>query len=147
MTLLSKTSPNSRAFKLIPPDKSETSSNASVNKSHQFKCMTWNCEGFKRVSSDLLVMCRKEDPSFIFISKPWLFQSNLPLATRLFLPDYKCSLSSEDLFDPELSLTSRKAHGGVLVFWKSHLDPYITMMNIQSSSFAIFMFKHPNMPF
>ena len=89
-------------------------------------------------------ICRKEDPSFIFLSEPWLFQSDLPLATRLFLADYNYSLASDDLLDPELSLRARKANGGVLVFWKSHLDPYITVINIQSSSFLILLFNHPN---
>ena len=98
------------------------------------------------MSSDLLSICNQKLPDFIFISEPWLFQSDLPLATEIFLPRYFCSLNSNDKIDPELALTARIAHGGVLVFWKKYLDPYISTINVDSSRFLIFVFNHPNYP-
>ena len=108
--------------------------------------MTWNCEGFKRVSYELLKFCDKEDPDLIFISEPWLFQANLPLATSFFLPKYSCSLNSDDKLDPELPLTTTHAQGGVLVFWKSNLDQYVTTIDVSSSRFLIIVIEHPNYP-
>ena len=32
----------------------------------------------------------------------------------------------------------------MVAFWKSHLDPYVTLGNVLSSSFIILMFNHPN---
>ena len=108
--------------------------------------MTWNCEGFKRVSYELLKICDNEDPDLIFISEPWLFQANLPLATSFFLPKYSCSLNSDDKLDPELPLTTTHAQGGVLVFWKSNLDQYVTTIDVSSSRFLIIVIEHPNYP-
>ena len=58
-------------FKLSSSDNSRNQE-ASVNKSKQFKCMTWNCEGFKPLSLAPLKKCEAEFSYFIFLSEPWL---------------------------------------------------------------------------
>ena len=106
----------------------------------------WNCEGFKRVSHDLFSICLDKDPDFLFISEPWFFQSDLLFATSFFSPKYCYSLNSDDKLDPELALTTRHAHGGVLVFWKRHLDPFISTVSVASSRFLPIIFDHPHHP-
>ena len=108
--------------------------------------MTWNCEGFKRVSNDLLSIIKDFVPDFIFISEPWLFQSDLPIATCFFSQNYCCSLNSDDKLDPEVALTTTHAHGGVLVFWKSSLDQFVTTVSVPSSRILPIIFNHPNHP-
>ena len=54
---------------------------------------------------------------------------------ELFQGEYSSSLNSEDLHDPDLPMTSNKAKGGTLVMWKSSLDPYITVHNIDSAAY------------
>ena len=108
-----------------------------------FKCITWNCEGFKRVSIDLLQICYDYDPDFLFLSEPLLFQSYLILATALFNPLNCSSLSSADKIDPLIAFTTNHAHGGTLIFWKRSLDPFVTIVDVNSSSFIILILKIP----
>ena len=48
--------------------------------------------------------------------------------------------------DPEIPLITRRAHAGVLVFWKKSLDPFISIIDVNSSRFHILIFSHPNLP-
>ena len=109
-----------------------------------FKVITWNCEGFRRVSYDLFNICKEELPDFIFISEPWLFQSDLFLATKIFQADYCFSLNSDDNLDHELALTSSRAHGGTLAFWKRGLNPFVTILPVTTSRFLVLILNIPN---
>ena len=40
--------------------------------------------------------------------------------------EYKCSLNSDDKYDPELPLVKSKAHGGTLAMWKLEHDLWTT---------------------
>ena len=140
---LSVASPSPAIYNL---NNTEDSSVASSCPLSIFKCITWNCEGFKRVSIDLLTIINKEDSDFIFLSEPWLFQSDLPIATHHFVSNYCCSLNSDDKIDPEVALTTTHAYGGVLVFWKKSLDQFITTVNVPSSRFLPIIFNHPDHP-
>jgi len=64
----------------------------------------------------------------------------------MFSSEYKCCHNSDDKNDPELALTSRRALGGVLVFWKINHDPYITLVSVNSIRFCIFIYNHPDYP-
>ena len=66
----------------------------------------------------------------------------LKISTRLFT-EYSCSLSSEDLFDPDLPLTHTRAHGGTLTFWLKSLDLYVTVISIASSSILPIVLELP----
>ena len=112
----------------------------------QIKCLTWNCEGFRRVISDLFSICHVNQPDFIFISVPWLFQSDLSLATVFFQPNYCSSLNSDNKFDNELALTTSHAHGGTLTLLKIYLDPFITVIPVTTNRFLIIVLNIPDYP-
>ena len=95
---------------------------------------------------DLFNICSLDQPDFIFISEPWLFQSDLALATSIFNPEYCSSLNSDDKFDQDLALSSCKAHGGTLVLWKRFLDPFVTIINVTTSRFLILLLNIPGSP-
>ena len=72
-------------------------------------------------------------PDLIFLSEPWLFQSDLHLATDLMRPAYKMFLNSDDLYDPDLPLMQTRAHSGTLTLWKAELDSYISVLKTHTS--------------
>ena len=108
--------------------------------------MTWNCEGFNRVSHDLLNICSEEDIDIVFISEPWLFQADVSVATSIFSSTYSHYLNSEDLLDHELPLTSNRAHGGTLVLWKKAFDRYVSILNVSSSRILPIILAIPGCP-
>ena len=75
-----------------------------------------------------------------------MFQSDLALATASFNPLYCCSLNSDDKIDPLIALTSSRAHGGTLVFWKRNLDPFVTIFDVTSSRILVFLLNVPGYP-
>ena len=77
------------------------------------------------------------------MSEPWLFQSDLSLATNLLQTHYKIFLNSDDLYDPDLPLLQSRAHGGTLTMWKSELDPFITILPPQTSRISNIIFDLP----
>ena len=82
-------------------------------------------------------------PKLIFLSEPQLFQSDLPTIMKYFQGEYSVSLNSEDLHNPELSLTTSRAKGGTMVMWQKHLDPYVTVNVPDSSSFLPIVIEIP----
>ena len=107
------------------------------------KNLTWNIEGFSRNSFNLLKILSQEDPSCIFISEPWLYLADAPLALQQFLPQYCYFLNSEDRHDPLLSLTKSRAHGGTLAIWKKELDAYISILEPSSSHVLALVLDKP----
>ena len=73
-----------------------------------------------------------------------LFQCDLELETSLFKGEYSSVLSSEDILDPELPLL-RRAKGGTMAMWKSHLDQYVNPCTTVSSSFLPLIFSPPGL--
>ena len=71
-----------------------------------------------------------------------MFQCDQLNEMRLFQGKYSSSLSSADLFDPELPLYQR-AKGGCMILWKTHLDSYIYSCSSPSSSFLPIVFSPP----
>ena len=78
------------------------------------------------------------------MSEPWLFQSDLNLATNLLNTHYKIFLNSDDLFDPNLPLIQSRPQGGTLTMWKSELDPFITVLPPQTSRISTIIFDPPD---
>ena len=74
-------------------------------------------------------------PQLLFLSEHMLFQSDLPGIVQYFRGEYSFSLNSEDLYNPELSLTSSRAKGGTLVMWEKRLDPYLSVHLFSSPAF------------
>ena len=79
----------------------------------------------------------------IFLSEPKLFQADVKIATELLSPAYSYILNSEDLYDPDLPLSSNQAHGGTLTAWKSNLDPFVTVLNTESSRILPILLELP----
>ena len=79
----------------------------------------------------------------VFISEPLLFQADLPQIMEYFKGEYKCSLSSEDLLDPDLSFRNNKTKGGTMILWRNRLDPYVTVMEAVSTSFLFIVLDIP----
>ena len=108
--------------------------------------LTWNCEGFRRVSSDLLDVATEFHADLIFISEPHLFQSDLDISTSVFSQKFCSTLNSADKFDKDLPLRSNRAHGGTLTLWRRTLDPFIKILDVNSSSFHILLLAIPGYP-
>ena len=75
-----------------------------------------------------------------------LFQCDEQLEMLLFRGEYCSSLSSEDIFDPELPLIRRSAKGGTMILWKTELDQYVSVQTSPSSSFLAIVFSPPGHP-
>ena len=75
-----------------------------------------------------------------------LFQCDQQLEMQLFRGEYCSSLSSEDIFDPELPLIKRSAKGGTMALWKKDLDQYVSVQASPSSSFLPIVFSPPGHP-
>ena len=73
--------------------------------------MTWNIEGYFRNSVEIRQLADSYSPDLIFLSEPWLFQSDVSSATTLLTPEYRVFLNSDDLYDPDLPLIKNRAHG------------------------------------
>ena len=71
----------------------------------------------------------------MFLAEPWLFQCDLSFATSLYSSSYSCFLNSDDLYDPDIPLSTSRPHGGTMAFWKKELDPYVTIAPVNSSRF------------
>ena len=85
-------------------------------------------------------------PDFIFLSEPQIFANDLELSMKTFQGEYKCSLNSDDKYDPELPLIKSKAHGGTLVLWKIEHDPYVSIHPVSSSAFLPLIYDPPSSP-
>ena len=70
-----------------------------------------------------------------------LFQCDLASEMKLFQGEYSSSLNSMDLYDTELPLTHSSAHGGTMIMWKIELDPYVTVITVDSFSFLPIVFS------
>ena len=81
---------------------------------------------------DLKTIVDEQDPDLIFISEPWLFQSDLPNVNKLF-PDYNCVLNSDDKFDEDVALIKTKAYGGCMTLYKKYLEPFVSEIKTESS--------------
>ena len=81
---------------------------------------------------DLKTIVDQYSPDLLFLSEPWLFQSDLPNIKKIF-PGYIAILNSDDKFDPDIALQSTRAHGGCLVLYKHSLEPFIREIGIESS--------------
>ena len=74
-----------------------------------------------------------------------MFKSDLPQVMQYFVGDYCASLNSDDCYDPELPLTSSKAHGGTMTMWRRSLDPYVTVHATESASIIPIIFEPPGL--
>ena len=75
-----------------------------------------------------------------------LFQCDEQLEMLLFRGEYCSSLSSDDIFDPELPIIRRSAKGGTMILWKKELDQYVSVIASPSSSFLPILFSPPGHP-
>ena len=100
-----------------------------------FISLTWNIEGISRNIFNLKHFIDIFNPDLLFISEPQLYQCNLNQIMSVISADYKYSMNSFDLFDPELPLIKSKAYGGTLVMWKTEFDPHITVYPVQTTAF------------
>ena len=73
-----------------------------------------------------------------------LFQCDLNLEMDLLKGDYCSTLNSDDLLDPELPLTQRRAKGGTMALWKRDIDQFIKVLPSPSSSILPLVFAPPN---
>ena len=109
-------------------------------------CITWNCEGFRRVSSELLSVSEQYKADFIFISEPHLFQADLAQSTSIFNHHFCSSLNSADKLDHEIPLKTSRAFGGTLTLWRRSLDPYVKIIDVHSSNFLVILLTIPGYP-
>ena len=56
-----------------------------------------------------------------------LFQCDKEEALELIKGEYLATLHSEDSIDPALPLLKSNTHGGTMVLWKKHLDPFVSI--------------------
>ena len=86
---------------------------------------------------------QENDPTFIFLSEPWVHLADTPLATDQLESSYNFYLNSEDRHDDLLSLQKTRAHGGTMTLWKKELDPYITIIEPSSSRVLAMVLDKP----
>ena len=91
----------------------------------------------------LAEVLRSEMPSLVFLSEPQVFQSDIRNTAQYFQPDYCYFLNSEDSNDPDLPLIKSKAKGGTMILWRKCLDPFIKVVNVNSSAFLPIVISIP----
>ena len=108
--------------------------------------MTWNLEGFGRNVLNLKHFINIHLPDIIFLTEPMIFACDIDLQMKYLRGEYCFSLNSADKYDPELPLIKSRAHGGTMILWKLHLDSFITVYPVTSSSFLPIIFQPPGSP-
>ena len=63
-----------------------------------------------------------------------------------FRGEYNCELSNVEKLEPDFAMTSSKAVGGTMILWRKSLDKYITVHEVQTSSFLPIIFSPPGSP-
>ena len=74
-------------------------------------------------------------PDIVFITEPQSFQMDIKTHMEYFYGEYSSYLNSEDLYDQNLPLYSNCAHGGTLIMWRKFLHQFITVVEVDSSSY------------
>ena len=133
----SSTSPNIKVSSSLEPLSPSTTS---------FLAMTWNLEGFGRNVLNLKHFINIHLPDIIFLTEPMIFASDADLQMKYLCGEYCFTLNSADKYDPELPLIKSRAHGGTMILWKLHLDPFISVCPVTSSSFLPITFQPPGSP-
>ena len=138
-------------FKLTSSDntgnKPEALDNTGINPAapdYWFTCLTWNIEGFSRSKYSLSRFLCLYSSDFVFLAEPMLFQCDVNQEMELLKGDYCFTLNSDDMLDPELPLTQKRANGGTMALWKRNLDQYVTVFPSPSSSILPIVFAPPN---
>ena len=106
--------------------------------------LTWNLAGFHRNKTNLKFFVDTYLPSFIFLSETNLYQCDLSNAMVLFRGEYMASLNSQDLYDLELPLTKTTTFGGTMILWRQELNPFISVVSVDSTAFLPLVFAPPD---
>ena len=106
--------------------------------------LTWNIESLKKHIFVLRDILKSESPSLAFLSEPQVFQADISLLCDYIKEEYCYFLNSEDLYDPDLPLTTNHAVGGTLCLWKRSLDPFITVHHVTTSAFIPLILAMPH---
>ena len=75
-----------------------------------------------------------------------LFQFEVNQTIDLFHGEYCHALNSDDSHDPELPFIKNRSFGGTMILWKVSLDPFVTVLPSESSSFQAILFHPPGSP-
>ena len=109
------------------------------------RSLSWNIEGLRRNYMGLKYFLELTKSDLVFISEPKVFQHDLPSIIKC-LSEFKFSLNSEDLHDPEAPFVKNEAFGGTMVGWRCNLDPYITVYPVSTSSYLPIILSLPGAP-
>ena len=109
----------------------------------KFITLTWNVEGMKRNVHNLKHFVSLYQPDFIFLSEPQLFNCDADHVMKFFKGEYSYKLNSSDVYDPDLSLLSSKAHGGTLTMWKHCLNSCIEIHQTTTPAITPIIFNPP----
>ena len=118
--------------------------NHQISKFSSYSVLSWNCEGLARNLHNIKYFASLHQVDFIFISEPQIFQNDVGTLMKYLHGEYKYSLNSEDVHNPDLPLSSSKAKGGTMILWKASLDPFITVHPVSSTAFLPITFNPPN---
>ena len=81
-----------------------------------------------------------------FLSEPQIFQADIDSTMRPVSDQYCYYLNSDDLHDPELAMIKSRSVGGTLVMWTKHLDPFVTIHPVSTTSFTPLILQLPGHP-
>ena len=118
----------------------------NLQNSISLTCLTSNLEGFKRNLYSLRKYVDAHQPDLIFLSEPQIFHSDLLSCMSLFKDDFHGELNSEDKFETEIAMTRTRSTGGTMVMWKTTLDSYITVHQVNTTSFLPVVYSPPGSP-
>lgn len=104
--------------------------------------MTWNIEGIKTNLFALSDLLYRNRPDLVFLSEPLIFQHDLESVMK-YLKNYKASLTSNDLFDPDLAIIKSKPIGGTMVLWHNSIDPFVTPQPSPTSAISVIALNVP----
>ena len=105
--------------------------------------LTWNCEGVKNGIFELKETLDMSEPDLAFLDESQLFSQDLDITMSILASSYCYSLNSDDMHDSDLALTRSKSLGGTLVLWKKELDPFVTILAVDTPAFVALLLQIP----
>ena len=105
--------------------------------------LTWNCEGIKNGIFALKDVLCEYAPDLVFLNESQIFSADIDTTLGYISGSYCFSLNSDDVHDSDLPLTRSKSHGGTLLLWKKHFDPYISIEVVNTPAFSPLLLQLP----
>ena len=127
---------------MIPTTTSRTL-NMSQSAPLKITVLTWNIENMKTSKFTLKSYIDYAVPDLILLNETQIFQFEVEQALEFLHGEYKHTLNSDDLLDPELPFIKNRSNGGTMILWRKDWNQSISIIPTDSSSFVAIALSIP----